>query len=342
MNTYQTLAFDTDFKECSTIVDINDVFKDFVDRLARAAADELQDVHKISEVAEVFHYATLAGAFVQAKARLRRVEIITNKASEETVESLALAQLGVTPIEDKDIKIQQRDFSYSLAVAMSQPFEYSGKCMRALATTVLSNFATCQTNEVFNPYVMLRDYVPTRLVCQDYDDNLFLIGRIKETRYRTDYHSSPRTSADFTPAKDKLTKVLSDKVEQIFKAGDDTDLIEVARLEELKDFFADSLCRFFFSIQLKNLPRVFSLVESVLNAVNENNVILESDLNRIAPPECAALLSRETILRKDTIDLDSVRYRVNEGVKVFVALSKRLNLFSGQKRALMAKVAERL
>jgi len=343
MNTYQTLAFDTDFKNCSTIADLNGVFQDFVDRLAQTAADELQDIYKISGVAEVFHHTTLAGAFVQTKVRSRKLEIITDKASEETVESVVLAQLGVTPSDDNDSDTakENRDFAYSLAKLLSQSFKYSGSCMRALSVTVLSGFASCKTNDLFSPYSILHEYLTTELVCKDHEDNFCLIGRIKESRHRQRY-SSPEVRTEFIPAKDKLTMVLVNKVEQLFNANDDTNLVELARLEEMKDFFADLLSRFFFSVQLNNLSRVFSLVVSVLNATDKDNVILERDLNRIAPAECIALLNHETIIRKDAIDLDSVHYRVNEGVKVFVALSERLNLFSGQKRALMAKVAVRL
>ena len=340
MNTFQTLAFECSFKDCSNPVELNAAFKGFLQRLTSEVEENLNAVTKISEVAEVFHHATLAGAFVQAKARLRRVDIVSENSN--TIESLALTQLGVTPKEDKDSSLSRiHDLAYSLAGGMSQEFYYSGRCMRALAITVLSNYTSCQSNDLFMPSGVLRNYPIANLVCEDHDDTFCLIGRIKDTRFRSS-HSSPRNVSDFTPTKDRLTKVLSNKIEELFQENDNKDWGEVARLEEMRDYLSDSLCRFFFNVNIINLPRVFSLVDSVLNTVNENGIILEQDLNTVAPPECMALLNHETIIRKDTIDLDSVWYRINEGVKVFVSLSERLNLFSGKKRVMMARIAEKL
>jgi len=81
--------------------------------------------------------------------------------------------------------------------------------MRALTTIVLSYHATCKSNDVFNPYANLNDYLTTRLACDDRNDGFRLIGLIKKSRY-SDWQTSPQTKTEFIPLKDKLTKDLSD------------------------------------------------------------------------------------------------------------------------------------
>jgi hypothetical protein len=138
-----------------------------------------------------------------------------------------------------------------------------------------------------------------------------------------------------------LGDIFENKLAELF-ALPEMDVVDRARTEEIRDFCADSLCRMFFQLRERNFPRVLSLVSAVQQNADQDGCITEERLQEVAPAECSALLSYESILTKASVDLSATWYKVNEGIKGYAMLVKRFSLYSGYKLALLDEVVGEL
>jgi hypothetical protein len=213
--------------------------------------------------------------------------------------------------------------------------------MRALAMVSILSHCAGRSNDLANSFSILQDYAPTKMLVSSVSKNYPVIGSMQMadiTRLRQSY--SIREDERYRLERNTnsgFSKLFEDKLAELLSL-EDMDIADRARLEELRDFYIDTLCRFFFNLRIINLPRVLHLISVVNDYKGENGCISEDELNKIVPPECRALLGSESVLTKDSVDMDMTWYRINGGIKNFAMLTQRFNLFPGHKKALLDNV----
>jgi hypothetical protein len=242
---------------------------------------------------------------------------------------------------DKYRAKERYDYGKRLANLLSYSYSYTGKAMRALTMISVLSHCAGKRNDMASSVNVLTDYIPTELlitfISQDYpvigslyEEDISHLGRSYSIKDRERYRLERSTNSAFN-------KVFENKLAELLSLGD-MEVVDRARLEELRDFYIDTLCRFFFNLRIINLPRVFHLISVVNEHKNEKGCISEDELNKVVPSECKALLGNEAILTKDSVDTEMTWYRVNGGIKNFAMLTERFNLFTGYKKVLLDKV----
>jgi hypothetical protein len=347
-NPFYKLAFDADFSAPGDDKALKEEFETQIAKLAALIKSTLEPVESLTQTAEVFHYGALAAVLLQHKAQLRSVEILAAAPPEHNVESMILAQFGVAKNEDdddllEDLHYDRRSQGQDLAKLMGKPFKYSGSLMRSLAMVATMSVCACRGNDMANAYSVLRGFDPiAELLHADRSQRFPVIGSANWSERRFSTMSMSSSLYDDEPVKVERSKrsdfcrVFADQLEKLL-ALESADAIDRARTEELRDFFFDTLVRFFFNLRSNNFPRVLSLV-SVVAANAENGSVSEETLQDIAPTECTALLSNEAILTKDSVDMSMTWYRVNGGMRNFAMLVERFSLVSGLKLELLCEV----
>ena len=353
-NRFYQLALSTDFSKIETIADIRSSFDLRLDGLIEEIESCVAPLGSVTQVAETLHFSALAAGLIQCKARHREAVLKSKLPPEESVSNMILQEFNMNSSSDQKgvISAQELDipFSYSrrskaspneavreaanktmeMGILMEQDFAYTGKAMRALSIIALLRDASgmLQHSEVIHD---LMEYDATQALYIESESQPYpVIGIPKVESWSSIYsmNESPRRkkkiwfedNSDFP-----FSLVFRRKVAQLL-ALDDMFFTDRVRLEELRNFCFDTVCRTMFGIKAINFPRVIQLVMAVKENTDASGRIFEDDLLRIIPSECAALADRESLLTRDFEDVGGVFYRINSGLKSFTRLVEQFSL----------------
>lgn len=337
------IALETDFSEVTDHGALKAAFDTAVTRLSDMANQQLAFVAFITQTAKAFHYIMLAAALLQHKAKHRHDEILASAPPEHSIVSFIKSQLDL----DMSKELSEQGFFKSdpntkiieIARNMEDDFRYEGRTMRAMAMVSILQLCEYKRNQLMNPCVILADYQPTMTLIQS--KRYSVIGYREYTR-RSQY-SKGCSFADEGEMFVKETrfdfgKLFYNKAIK-FLSMTKMDACDRARTEEFRDFFADTLCRAFFELKYINFPRILNFVDAINRYSDEQGRISEKVLHDIVPTDCTGLIGIESILLKDTVDLDNTLYRVNYGgIDGFSRLAKMFNLLGEQKQSLLDEV----
>jgi hypothetical protein len=310
-------------------------------------AEIMLPIKSVTQVTEVFYFTSLAAVLLQQKAKLRQEDILKNAAPEHSVATMIISQFSdLSEDDESDIRSDSNKRGYSvgkeLAARLSQDFEYNGRAMRALATVSIMGHSVIRLAESRNsPGYALTNYEPTKaLLSESVADDYSVIGKHRSVRIETGY--SPKHADRFERDKNsRFCVVFMKKLSELFDLKE-MNMADRARIEELRDYYAETLCKCFLNVEFINFPRVLHFIAAVNKHSDEKGRISEEALYDITPPECAAFINYESILTKDSVDMDMTWYRINSGIRSFAELVRQFNLLSGYKQALMNDVTEHI
>jgi hypothetical protein len=348
---YKTV-FDVDFSNATDDKSLKKAFDEHYNSFVAFIKDILEPIKSITQVAEVFNYSLLAASLLQNKAEHRYNEILADAPAEYSVETLVRAQLGGSDDEDDEDaellspRTKRIYYASELSKQMSSKFSYSGSAMRALVTVAVMANCACRTNKMASASAVLNAFNPSKLVLDSSINNDYsVIGTLTMNHFNTmnQHYSIPvnemhRYNRD---SKNDYSKIFANKLVELLGI-EDMPVVDRARIEELRDFYLDTLCRFFFEIRIITFPRVLHLISTICENAEKNGLISEDVLTEACPPECIALLGNEAILTKDSVDMDVTYLRVNGGIKSFAMLTERFNLLASHKQALLNKVISQI
>ena len=361
-NPFYKAALEADYSQAANSEELREAFNGYLENLVKFTSETLVPVKSISQTTEIFYFSTLSAALLQLKAKLRKAQLAKAATPEESL----LANLREQFFGDIEITADStqtpglltskeidgllgvgasgmRD-SGSLSV-MAKDFTYTGSAMRALtAISVLNNCSLRNAEGDVKAARALNEYLPTELIIGSVSVHFPVIGIYSEEHFRVQTEYSPR-SVQRHHLNDGMNNAFggafSKKLEELL-AADDMDDIDRARTEELRDYYLEVLTGMLFQVKALNLPRVLSLASVVCSNADENGWVSEDTLNKVAPAECAALLSNESVLTRDYGDMNMTRYRVSARIIAFSQLTKRFNLLPARKQALLDGVVGKI
>ena len=346
-NPFYKAAFDADFSQASNEKLLEQAFAERLNEINALIKETLEPLKSLTQTAEVFHYSALAAVLLQHKARIHLNEVLLEAPPEHSVETLIMEQFKVQDENKSDeIREQKNIRRYNkgkeLSRLMSQQFQYTGSLMRALAMITAMSVCACRKNDMANAYVILSDYKPVNALLDESCGKRFpVIGSLykaERSKFANSYSVRDEELIRVEcEADNKFCFIFAEKVAELLSVAE-MGIDDRARLEEMRDFYLDTLCRFFFNVRIINFPRILHLVSAVNRHTNENGCISEDELRKIAPAECSAFLGNEAILTKDSVDMSMTWYRVNGGIRNFAALTQKFNLLIGHKKTLLEEV----
>lgn|GEM_PF-5573111 len=372
-NAYYHLVFETDFSTANNKETLESLFHTELDRLIVKIKTNITTLDSISDVMEVYHYASLAAVLLQRKAELQAAEITKNAAPDETIHSYILSQLaygansntgsnsGSSPYsnlyDDAEVVFNalpgttnEQQNAKQLAAVMAEDFEVTGRLMRAFATTCFIGDRFTQSNSLSNPGGTLQAYEPTKLLTQNTKFPVIGVVGINPLYHQQSslYRGNISHHVLSASAGSGFARVFADRLAELLAtdsevAEDSMSPLDRARVEEIRAYMLGKLCRGFFEMSDSHLNRVSSLVLALTGQGDCDNgaTVTESRLYAIIPSECEGLLGRESIITKASVDTATgVRYRVNPGIKGFCLLVERYSLLDGRRLELLKKAAD--
>ena len=366
-NPFYQLALAADFSGIKCIKEIRAAFDEKLAGMVTAIENSNAQTTSITQVTENLYYSAMSAGLLRLKAAYQFASLKHAAPPEQSVANYVMLGFGSethnpepdnlrsvrnfnnlehsvqngskskTSREMDDIFKKAKELGRKMEIA----FDYSGKAMRALAMVSIISHVPCKWYNVGYP-IGLSDFFPTK--CLIWDEGTAyqypVIGVLCLEDWADSYERTPKREATFWlegSTDCAFNRAYNRKLAELMSMNEMPPM-DRARLEELRNYYFDSMCIAVFGIRGKNFPRVLQLVMAVKAYMGNDVRISENDLFDITPTECDAITGRESILTKDYEGMDGVFYRISDGLKKFAQTVEEFNLLSGYIFALMREV----